>query len=267
MIALSTSLLCYTITLAQDLRISVHLTLPIDAILVPQGAEYQAVCQGLSQILSPKPLVVPIPVGPKPTTQYLDQWLQTRQTQSLPQTRVLLMGLCGSLSPDHAIGDIVLYQDCLYVPPASAQLSNLASRPQLQECDREFTHWLHSNLKEQASVVRSLTCDRIIRSSAEKHQLHHSYDASVVDMEGFAVLNILSQAGIAVAMVRVVSDESHYNLPDLNSALNSDGSLEPFPLAISLLREPVAAIRLIRGALRGLKVLQQLTLILLKGQS
>ena len=49
------------------------LSIPIDAILVPQGAEYKAVCRGLSRVNTTKPLVIQIPVGPKPLAIYLDK--------------------------------------------------------------------------------------------------------------------------------------------------------------------------------------------------
>ncbi|MBV9388464.1 MAG: hypothetical protein JOZ78_18730 [Chroococcidiopsidaceae cyanobacterium CP_BM_ER_R8_30] len=60
-------------------------------------------------------------------------------------------------------------------------------------------------------------------------------------------------------MVRVVSDSCHHNIPDLTSAISPSGSLQPLPLALRLIRQPIAGTRLIRGALRGLQVLQQVT--------
>jgi len=77
-------------------------------ILVPQGAEYQAVCRGLNQVRGSKPTVVAIPMGVQPLRQYLQQLVGDRPTN------VLLMGLCGSLSPKYGVGDLVLYQSCPY---------------------------------------------------------------------------------------------------------------------------------------------------------
>ncbi|MGK7873682.1 MAG: phosphorylase [Xenococcaceae cyanobacterium] len=227
-----------------------NLILPIDAILVPQGPEYQAVCRGLNQTNSPKPLVLPIPIGSAPLTRYLEKWQQARDFPNHPQFRVLLMGLCGSLSPQYNLGDIVLYQDCV--------CKQNTSEPSLRECDRQLTTLLHHNLKERASLVRGLTSDRLIWSAEEKCNLGQIYDAGVVDMEGFAALEVLDQAGVAVAMVRVIGDNCHHNIPDLTPALSPDGSLRAFPLALGLLRQPFAAARLIRGSLRGLKVLEQM---------
>jgi hypothetical protein len=44
-------------------------------------------------------------------------------------------------------------------------------------------------------------------------------------------------------MVRVISDDSHHNLPNLTSAISPDGSLLPLPLAMGMIRQPIAATR------------------------
>jgi hypothetical protein len=229
--------------------------LPVPAILVPQGAEYQAVCRGLSRVNSPKPLVLPIPIGYMPLTKYLEKLPEAGHFLKDSQPKVLLMGLCGSLSPHHAIGDVVVYRECVYE-------STKLSESLLQSCDGELTTLLRNKLKERASFVRGLTSDRIIYSATEKHHLGQLYNTEVVDMEGFAALKVLSQAGVAVAMVRVISDDSHHNLPNLTAAISPDGSLLPLPLAMGMIRQPIAATRLIRGAIQGLRVLQSVTALL-----
>ncbi|MDZ8031364.1 phosphorylase [Nostoc sp. DedSLP04] len=223
--------------------------LPINTILVPQGAEYKAVCRGLSGITASIPTIVAIPVGMKPLLKYL------QQAQFLtPKSRVLIMGICGSLSDRYTVGDLVLYQNCIY-------------QGKQQECDRTFTAQLHSSLSEKVSLVKSLTSDRVIWSAAEKRHLGKTLAADVVDMEGFTALEFFNAAGVSVAMLRVVSDDCQHNIPDLTPAINSDGSLNPFPLAIAMLRQPFAATRLIRGSLTALKVLEQVTNRLFSGSS
>jgi Phosphorylase superfamily len=212
--------------------------LPINTILVPQGAEYQAVCRGLSGITGFIPTVIGIPVGMKPLLEYL------QQGQFLAPSRVLLMGLCGSLSDRYTVGDLVLYQDCIY-------------EGKRQECDRTLTAQLHSSLSEKVSLVKSMTSDRVIWSAVEKRYLGKTFGADVVDMEGFTALEFFNATGVSLAMLRVVSDDCQHNIPDLTSAINSDGSLNPLPLAIAMLRQPLAAARLIRGSLTALKVLEQ----------
>ena len=227
--------------------------LPIQIILVPQGAEYKAVCKGLSRVKPPKPQVLAIPVGCKPLVRYLESYYQAGHL-NYPQPGVLLMGLCGSLSPRYTIGDIVLYQDCVY--------ESKEPTPLAQSCDRQLTTLLHQKLKERVSLVNSLTSDRLVYSASEKRRLGQIYNTEVVDMEGFAALEVLTQAGVAVAMVRVISDDSHHNIPNLTSAISPNGSLQPLSLAIGMLRQPIAATRLIRGALHGLQVLQKVTTVL-----
>ncbi len=225
------------------------MSLPIQAILVPQGAEYKAVCQGLNCAGVPPPPVLPIPVGPKPLTQYLERSQKTGQLCH-KQLRVLLMGLCGSLTSNYSIGDIVLYKSCVYQTDQPTPLSHL--------CDLELTSLIERKLKITYSV-KALTSDRLIWSATEKRQLGQQYATDVVDMEGFAALEVLSQAGVAVAMVRVISDDCYHDLPDLTAALSPDGFLRPLPLAIRMLQQPLAATRLIQGSLRGVRVLQEVT--------
>ncbi|MEH2313187.1 MAG: phosphorylase [Nostoc sp.] len=218
--------------------------LPINTILVPQGAEYKAVSRGLSGVTASIPTVVAIPVGMKPLLKYLQQ--SQRNGQFLAPSRVVIMGICGSLSDRYTVGDIVLYQDCVY-------------SGKRQECDRTFTAQLHSQISEKVSLVKSLTSDRMICSPSEKRHLGETLAADVVDMEGFTALEFFNTVGVDVAMLRVVSDDCQHDIPDLTSAINSDGSLNPFPLAMGMLRQPLAATRLIRGSLKSLKVLEQLT--------
>jgi hypothetical protein len=221
-------------------------------ILVPQGAEYQAVCRGLSRVKPVKPLVLPIPVGPKPVTQYLERWQETEAFVTAKPTSILVMGLGGSLSSQLAVGDVVLYQACI------SQSSG--ATPVWRSFDGELTRLLHDKLKSRVSLVKGFTSDRIICSADEKRHLGQLYDTQVVDMEGFAALEVLSQSGVPLAMLRVISDDSRHNLPNLTSALTPEGSLQPLPLAIAMIRQPIAATRLIRGAMQGLQVLQNITM-------
>ncbi|MEA5620562.1 phosphorylase [Cronbergia sp. UHCC 0137] len=209
-------------------------------ILVPQGAEYQAVCRGLNQV-GTRPTVIPIPVGVEPLRQYLQQ-------SPPPSTRVLLMGLCGSLSPNYTVGDLVLYQSCGY-------------QGNLQSCNSAFTSELHSLFADNVSFVKSLTSDRLIWSAAEKRDLGAKSGADVVDMEGFAFLEYFNSLTptVEVAILRVVSDDCHHDIPNLSSAISPDGALQPLPLAWGLIRQPLAATRLIRGSLRGLQALKKAT--------
>ncbi len=218
----------------------------IDTILVVQGAEYQAVKQGLRKNnISAKsvniPKIIPIPIGEKDTDKI---WENQQFFGDSKPPKVLIMGLCGSLSAQHSLGDIVLYQACI------KENLSLAT-------DQELTATIKRQLNFNIPLVTALTSDRIIYSTTEKQSLAKTYPATVVDMEGFAYLQTLQSQGVSVAMLRVVSDDIHYDLPDLNHAINQDGQLQTIPMIISMLRQPIAAMRLIKGSLKGLQVLKQ----------
>jgi Phosphorylase superfamily len=214
-------------------------------IFVPQGAEYKAVCNGLKLLSKTVPQVISIPVGGKAVTKYLQEWYKSVNLLKNSQPCALLMGLCGSLTPDYDVGDIVLYETCVY-------------QDKILQCDNDFTNQLELHLKQKVSRVKALTSDSVVFSKDEKILLGKC-GASVVDMEGFSALEFLSSVGFKVGMLRVVSDGCKHDLPNLNSAFSPEGALLPLPLALGMLRQPIAASRLIYGSLRGLKVLENVT--------
>ena len=218
----------------------------IDKLLVVQGAEYRAVQQGIKQInLTTKsgkiPQVIAIPIGEKNATKICYE--QLSGGDAFPKN-VLIMGLCGSLSPQYSVGDIVLYQGCL------KGNSTLAT-------DENLTAAIKQQLNPNIPLVTALTSDRVINSTQEKKFLAQAYPATVIDMEGFTYLQTLADQGVSVAMLRIVSDDIHYDIPDLNHAIDQAGNIQTIPLIISILRQPRAAIRLIRGSLQGLQVLKK----------
>ena len=229
------------------------MNLPIDIIFVPKGAEYKAVCRGLKQTSS-QSFVVPIPIGFEPVNQFFkkaeNQYLFTQKP-----SKILLMGLCGSLSSQYNLGDVVIYQDCIYRRNESTTLLK-------KRTDFLLTNLLKDKLQEGASLVRSLTSDRLIWSGVEKRQLSQLYHTEVVDMEGYATLQFLNPRGISVAMVRVISDNCDQDIPNLNNAINTEGNLQTLPLIKGMLQQPLAATRLIRGSLKGLKILEKITTFL-----
>jgi hypothetical protein len=209
-------------------------------ILVPQGAEYQAVCRGLKSVPTTAATVWPIPACPIPASRQVQALVAAGQLT--PDRPVLLVGLCGSLTPTLTVGDIVLYQECLSAQVPSAKI--LTNTP------------LSGQFQPSMTLVRGYTSDRVIYLATEKQQLGHQYAAQVVDMEGYAVLDVLKAAGITVTIIRVVSDDCQHNLPDLTEVYAADGSLRSGVMAWKMIQHPIASWHLIRGALRGLAVLQ-----------
>ncbi len=228
------------------------MNLAIDTIVVPQGAEYQAVCRGLKQARRQRgglyqveqvknPQVVSIAIG----MNHVQQILANRVFKVTKPQKVLIMGLCGSLVPQYTVGDPVLYQSCWNLHHEYLNL-DISLNTIIQQ-------------KLAVDFVTGLTSDRLIYQAKAKQKLSQQYPVSVVDMEGYGYIKELQQRGLSVAMLRVVSDDLAGNIPDLSKAIDQDGNLQGLSMAIALLQQPVAATRLIKGSLTGLKSLQQIT--------
>ncbi|MEL0588195.1 MAG: hypothetical protein U1V55_24430 [Planktothrix rubescens PR222] len=224
-------------------------------ILVPQGQEYRAVLKGLQLVESLNIQVLPIPMGSEYLSVYLKKWLNSEaiKNQSL---QVLVLGLCGSLSPNLKVGDVVVYQNCLSVTSkiSSQDPENIMAI----SWDYDLALFLHQKLIS-SHLVRGLTTDRVITTATEKQKLSQLYPVEVVDMEGLILLEFLTKAGIKAAMVRVVSDDFSQDLPDLTPAIDHHGRLKIFPLIKVLLQHPVKGLKLIKSGLKSLAILQQLT--------
>ncbi len=220
----------------------------ISAIFVPQGAEYQAVKRGVARHPNSLIALYAIPMGPQPVQQYLEQWLSKDLKTLGDSPSIVLMGLCGSLTPSLGIGDRVLYRSCL-------DAQSLEHVPQLG-CDAALMKTLQERLGKSVTTVTSAMCDRMVHQASDKEALALRYDAQVVDMEGYTFLNALKSTDFAIGMVRVVSDDATHDLPDLTAAMNNDGTLKPMTLASCLVREPRKGLRLIKGSLKGLKSLE-----------
>lgn len=242
---------------------------PIDAILVPQGAEYQAVARGLKP-LSPqqRPQLIALAVG----VGAVIQRLRDPETQRLlaPCRHVIVMGLAGSLSPQLEVGEVVVYQDIL-VPRSSAAVTQLnLSLPSEGEypdfpCDHDYTAQLLQCLPGARSVI-ALSSDRLIHHAPEKLSLGQQSGAAVVDMEAIAAHQCLhhlpgrsSEQPLSLGMVRVISDDGQMTLPDLSPAFRADGSIDGIRMAGIFIQSPLAAVRLIRGSLKALAILEKTT--------
>jgi hypothetical protein len=76
-------------------------------------------------------------------------------------------------------------------------------------------------------------------------------------MESFTLVERLRRAGVGAGIVRVGSDTSDDELPDLAVALDSSGELDRLKLARILLARPAAGLRLARNGLRALAALER----------
>ena len=161
---------------------AICLSLAIDAILVPQGAEFATVQRACRSGLP----IFAIPAGAA-VAEYLPRPLEWQ--------RVLVMALCCSLDDRYGIGAVVVYR-------ATISISG-----RCLECDRELLAGLAGALVGTDRVL-ALTSPEVVFRLAEKQQYRQQLGAVVVDMEGQIVQSLLAERGIAVGTIRVVSDDS-----------------------------------------------------------
>jgi len=218
-------------------------------ILAPQGAEYQAVLKGIKNIPS-APIILSIPIGTLAVTNYLQDWLQSRDYY-YPIKGVILMGLAGSLSMELGLGEIALFESCLNFYNGQAG--------EIHQSDGGLIHWVQQKLGKDIRLIQGLTSDRVITNALEKQALGKHFNCQAVEMEGWAVLNFFNKLEIPAAIVRVISDEADQSLPDLNGIYDAQGKLNGIALTIALFKEPIAGLNLIRGSLRALRRLEQLS--------
>ena len=218
----------------------------IDTIIVPQGAEYRAVKAGLNKLSATRPLVIDIPIGGK----NIEQTLASKNFWQPKPQQVLMMGLCGSLSPKFSVGEAILYQNCCIQPQ------------KYQASDRDLNLWLErkiSSRKTKLPVVSGLTSDRIVTTTEEKRQFAKRFTASVVDMESYYYLKLLQEQNVAVSILRIVSDDVRYDLPNLERAISKEGKIKPWIMFAQAIEKPLASLIFIRGSLKGLQQLKQIT--------
>lgn len=217
-------------------------------ILVPQGAEYQAVLGAIKN--NPhSPVILAIPVVRLAVTRYLQDWRQNNP-KFFP-AGVILMGLGGSLSAEFGLGQAVVLESCLNYQNDQAN--------QEQYSDRILTDWVEQKLGRKIRRVQGLTSDRVITDATEKQALGKRFNCQVVEMEGSAVLSFFRQLGIPATIIRVISDEVGQSLPDLSKIYNNQGQLNAIALSLALGKQPIAGYKLIVGSLKSLKTLNKIT--------
>lgn len=233
-------------------------------VMVPKGAEFKAVQRGLRRSkfdLSPSRShgnqatkfldVISLPVGPNPVKAFLHQWcLDSEDSANLQFTRVIVMGLCGSLTPTLTVGDTVLYRQC--VDAQSIQSEHVLA------CSTDLPLDSAKDSISSVTLVTGVTCERVVSKVVDKHHLGQRFQAQVVDMEGCAALKALNQKVKAVSMLRVVSDDAEHDLPSLEGAFDPEGNIRPWIMARQFLKQPGGAVRLIGGSIFGLRKLEQI---------
>ena len=205
-------------------------------ILVPQGIEFKAVMDGLNKSQS-RPIlqVLAVPAGPA-----VKGFLKQESDRLHGVTKVIVLGLCGALTNDGVVGQIGCYETC---------------------CDRSGNEYQCDDLDIRYKFLdwNAVTIDNVITKATDKQRLNAETNCDVVDMESIWILEFMRQRGIGVTVIRVISDAVVGDLPDLSQVFDLSGKLKPIELIRAFILRPIAALRLIRGSIIGLKQLTRCT--------
>ena len=214
-------------------------------IVVCDGDELKAVKKGLGDRFSSQ--ILPIPIGIKGVKGAFSRGDNAPKINSAQ--KILVIGLGGATAPDLQVGDVAIYESCSY---------QIGDEIVTKQCDRDMNYWLQLTLlnkNTKTKLIKGLTIDKIITNSGEKKQLRQKTGCGVVDMESYGVMDYCDR----VSVVRIVSDSSYDDLPDLNGAITPEGKLDMVKMSIVFMKEPIKAVNLIKNALVSLKKLEEIS--------
>jgi hopanoid-associated phosphorylase len=159
---------------------------------------------------------------------------------------ILSFGLCGGLDPRLNVGDIVIGTGV--VDGTDRYATGEAWREQLVAVLPGAVH---------AEFAAS---DRIVGSADEKAALREHTGAGAVDMESHLVGRAAAKAGTPFAIVRVVSDSAHGDLPHAAKAgFKPDGRVDIAKVLAALWRQPAelpALVGIARAASQAFRALE-----------
>lgn len=130
--------------------------------------------------------------------------------------RLVFTGVAGALAPGLGPGDVVVSSDCLqhdvdvtalgyeagHIPGEPASWS---ADPELQELALQASHDLPGL---QVRLGRVLSGDSFVASADKVRELRERFGGSCVEMEGAAVAQACSRAGLRFVIVRSISDSA-----------------------------------------------------------
>lgn len=209
----------------------------IDTVFVPRGAEAAAVGRALARVKSPVRIVT-TGIGP-----HAADLAATAALAGPTIGRALVTGFCGLLSAAFAVGDPLVYGTL--VSPDGAVVT----------LERALASEIAARIAGAQSGIRAVSSPAVVTRARDKYALGERYAAQAVDMESLPLVRRLMEANVAVAVVRIGSDAASDDLPELHMALDGAGGLDGFALALAMLREPLAGVRLARNGARALATL------------
>lgn len=161
--------------------------------------------------------------------------------------RLISFGIAGALEPGLPVGAMVI----------GAQV---ASADGTLPCDSRWTADLMQKFPE-AHCGPVWGSEKIVGSARDKRALYEKSRCLVVDMESQCVAQIAAEAGVPLAVLRVVCDSVDMDVPPVVMAsINEDGSINIGRALWHLARHPLQIpdlFSMTRGTSKALGVLKQ----------
>ena len=157
---------------------------------------------------------------------------------------ILSFGLCGALSPELAVGAVVVASEVVF-------------QNERWRADERWANVLARGCEAVTGLVAG--SESILLTEAAKAALYKESAGIAADMESHIVARVASARGLPFAVLRAVSDDARHALPPAAAfALNEAGRVDYSAVMLSVLDDPSqvsALIRTARDTNRALKAL------------
>lgn len=147
---------------------------------------------------------------------------------------LLSFGICGALSPEFAVGSVVVGTDVVF-------------QSERWSADEAWSNALiHACGAMKGTIVGS---NSVVLTEDSKAALHQQTGAIAADMESHIVARLASERRLPFAVLRAVSDAAHNTLPPAAAfGLNKEGRIDYSAVLLSVLDEPSQWRALVRTA-------------------
>lgn len=165
---------------------------------------------------------------------------------------VLITGLAGGLSAECKQGDLVIYNNCYFLPENYSQSNKV-------DCDQHLTDFLSNSLQlDKITSVQGdgLTLPKVVCQAQEKLALAKEYKALAVDMESYQILKVAKEKHLPATVLRVISDDAQGDLPNLNAAMNQSGDVNNLKMIWQFTKHPILAAKFLVNLNKSISLLK-----------
>ena len=203
-------------------------------------------------------------IGPKAAKSSAASALNPSQVSTAPTAlrrpdAVVVVGICGSLTPSIAEGEVNVYSECLSTEKDATRL----------RCTAPLVKRITSLLSDKGISCRpavGISSERVATTKSEKLTLAKS-GADLVDMESYEIVAAAGQAALPVVVIRVVSDSLDRRLPDFNLVLQENGEINSLSLLKVAIGSPILTVKVLAASRRALEKLKTVLAVVLADEA